>query len=85
MLIISDTSTLEESLNTTSPRTNIMLITFIQMFGCVDIILLFAYVAVSIYDRKGLDKEPGHKFPTYRAPYENIEVVSFFRSSSGMN
>lgn len=55
------------------------------MFGCVDIILLFAYVAVSIYDRKGLDKEPGHKFPKNRAAYENIEVVSFFRSSSGMN
>lgn len=51
----------------------------------MDIILLFVYVVVSIYDWKGLDKEFGYKFFIYCVLYENIEVVFFFRFLLGMN
>lgn len=65
-----------------------ILLLFIIIIGCVDIILLCAYLALCIYDRTGQEKtmdkgSPRPNFPGPSTAYENIEFASF--SVSEMN
>lgn len=59
-----------------------ILLLFIKIIGCVDIILLCAYLAVCIHDRSGQEKtmdiaSPRPNFPGRNTAYENIEFASF--------
>lgn len=69
-------------------KTNKLLLLFIRIFGCVDIVMLSAYIAVCIYDRRGKDEivdfvSPGLNCPGRSAMYENIEIGLF--STAGIN
>lgn len=62
---------------TTPPRTNKLLLLFIRIFGCVDIVMLSAYIVVCIIDQREKDKTvdfvyPGLDCPEHSAMYENI-------------
>lgn len=59
-----------------------MLILFIQIIGCFDILFLFANLALCIYDRKGQEKTtdflpPCSNLPQQNSTYENIESNFF--------
>lgn len=68
--------------NLKQPKSKEILLLFITIFGCVDIILLCAYLAVCIHDRSGQEKtmeisSPRPNFPGLNTAYENIEFASF--------
>lgn len=70
------------------PNSKEILLLFIKIIGCVDIILLCAYLALCIHDRTGQEKtmdsgSPRPNFPGRSTAYENIEFASF--SVSEMN
>lgn len=74
--------------NLIKPNPNEILLLFIIIIGCVDIILLCAYLALCIHDRTGQDKTMDRaslrpNFPGRSTAYENIEFASF--SVSEMN
>lgn len=87
------TSFLGQSLGATmsnliQPNPNEIVLLFIKIIGCVDIILLCAYLALCIHDRTGQDKTMDTaslrpNFPGRSTAYENIEFASF--SVSEMN
>lgn len=64
-------------------NTNQILLFFIALVGCIDIILLSAYVILCIHDQRRRQKEikfsaPGQQSSGRCTAYENIEFVSFF-------
>lgn len=68
-------STLEQS------KSNILLL-FIRIVGCLDIMLLCAYLILCIHDRAGQETtidivSSRPNFPGRNTAYENIEVASF--------
>lgn len=70
------------------PESKENLLLFIKIIGCVDILLLCAYLVVCIHDRTGQEKamdiaSPRPNFPGRSTAYENIEVASI--SVSGIN
>lgn len=74
--------------NLIHPKSKEILLPFIQIIGCVDIILLCAYLALCIHDRTGQEKTMDTSSPRQHVPgrstaYENIEFASF--SVSEMN
>lgn len=74
--------------NLIHPKSKEILLLFITIIGCVDIILLCAYLALCIHDRTGQEKTldtstPRPNFPGRSTAYENIEFASF--SVSEMN
>lgn len=74
--------------NLIKPKSKEILLLFIKIIGCVDIILLCAYLALCIHDRTGQEKtmdsgSPRPNFPGRSTAYENIEFASF--SVSEMN
>lgn len=74
--------------NLIQPNPNEIVLLFIKIIGCVDIILLCAYLALCIHDRTGQDKTMDtsslrQNFPGRSTAYENIEFASF--SVSEMN
>lgn len=82
---ITETFTFRQSDNKSLSETNQMLLFLIQIFGCIDIILLSAYVVMCIHDRKRRATEaiflsPGQQSSGRSTAYENIEVVSFLSS-----
>lgn len=63
-------------------NTNQTLLFFIALFGCIDIILLTAYVIICIHDQRRRQKKTklssrGQQSIGRTTAYENIEVVSF--------
>lgn len=79
---ITETFTFGQSLSKSSSETKLILIFLIKMVGCIDIILLSAYVVICIHDRKRRATEtkfssPGQQSSGRSIAYENIEVVSF--------
>lgn len=59
-----------------------LLLLFIRIIGCLDIMLLCAYLTLCIHDRAGEEKtidivSPRPNFPGRSTDYENIEVASF--------
>lgn len=86
------TLTTGQSLETTMPKSmqpkSIEILLFIRIIGCLDILLLCAYLAVCIHDRTGQEKamdiaSARSYFSRRGAAYENIEVASF--SVSGIS
>lgn len=74
--------------NLIHPKSEKILLLFITIIGCVDIILLCAYLALCIHDQTGQEKtmdtsSPRPNFPGRSTAYENIEFASF--SVSEMN
>lgn len=70
------------------PKSKNLLLLFIQIIGCLDIMLSCAYLTLCIHDRAGQEKtmdmaSPRPNFPGHNTAYENIEVASF--SVSGNN
>lgn len=75
--MMAENSTDSKKLKSTD---NDILLSFITFFGCVDLVLLFLYCAVSIYDRKTkktIDTHPIVFIPN--RVYENIEI-DYFRA-----
>lgn len=60
-----------------SSNTNELLLLLIQIIGCLDIVFLFANLALCIYDRKGQEKAtdflPPSNLHQQSSTYENIE------------
>lgn len=61
---------------------SIEILLFIRIIGCLDILLLCAYLAVCIHDRTGREKtidiaSTRSNFPGRSTAYENIEFASF--------
>lgn len=59
-------------------KTNEMLLLFIRIIGCLDILLLFSYMTVCIFDRLGQERTDDFVLPSLNVPqhstvYENIE------------
>lgn len=59
-------------------ETNEMLLLFIRIIGCLDILFLSAYLAVCIYDRTGHESTtdfapPDSNLPQHSTMYENID------------
>lgn len=59
-----------------------ILLLFIRIIGCLDIMLLCAYLTLCIHDRAGQEKtidvvSSRPNFPGGSTAYENIEVASF--------
>lgn len=59
-------------------NTNEMLLLFIRIIGCLDILFLSAYLALCIYDRTQQEKTidflpPSSNLPQHSTTYENIE------------
>lgn len=59
-----------------------ILLLFIRIIGCLDIMLLCAYLTLCIHDRAGQEKtidivSSRPNFPGRSTAYENIEVASF--------
>lgn len=87
------TSISRQSLGTTmsnvmQPNSKEILLLFIKIISCVDIILLCTYLALCIHDRTGQQKtmdtaSPRPNVPRRSTAYENIEFASF--SVSEMN
>lgn len=78
---ITETFTSVKSLS--KAKTNQILLIFIAMVGCIDIILLSAYVIICMHDQRRRQKEtkfssPGQQSYGRSTAYENIENVSFF-------
>lgn len=74
--------------NSIQPKSEEILLLFITIIGCVDIILLCGYLALCVHDRTGQEKTmdtstPRPNFPGRSTAYENIEFASF--SVSEMN
>lgn len=70
------------------PEPKNLLLLFIQIIGCLDIMLSCAYLTLCIHDRAGQERtlditSPRPNFPRRNTAYENIEVASF--SVSGNN
>lgn len=68
--------------NFMQPKSKEILLLFITIIGCVDIILLCAYLALCIHDRTGQEKTTDTassrpNFPGRNTAYENIEFASF--------
>lgn len=64
-----------------------MLLLFIRIIGCLDILLLSSYLAVCIFDRPGQEKTdasvpPSLNLPQHSTVYENIEDDLFPTSGS---
>lgn len=64
-------------------KTNLILLFFIALVGCIDIILLSVYVILCIHDQRRRQKEskfsaPGQQSSGRSTAYENIEFVSVF-------
>lgn len=78
-----------QTLGTTEqPKSKNLLLLFIQIIGCLDIMLSCAYLTLCIHDRAGQEKtmdmaSPRPNCPGHNTAYENIEVASF--SVSGNN
>lgn len=77
-----ETTFQENVTNYKQPKSKNLLLLFIRIIGCLDIILLCAYLTLCIYDRAGQEKtmdvaSPRLNFPGRSAAYENIEVASF--------
>lgn len=67
----------------TSGKSARILLLFIAMIGCIDIILLTAYVIICIRDQRRRQKKTkfssrGQQSMGRSTAYENIEVVSHF-------
>lgn len=80
-----NTFTLGKSLGKSKPVTGEMLLLFIRIIGCLDIIFLSAYLAVCIYDRKGQETTTDFvplslNSPQHSTVYENIEDDLFSAS-----
>lgn len=74
--------------NTKPSKSNEMLLLFIRIIGCLDILLLSVHLAVCIYDQTGQEKtvnvvSPSLNLPQQNTMYENIEDNLF--SASGRN
>lgn len=59
-------------------KTNEMLLFFIRIIGCLDILLLSSYMTVCIFDRLGQERTDDFVLPSLNVPqhstvYENIE------------
>lgn len=85
---ISGTSLGTTMSNLILPNSEEILLLFIKIIGCVDIILFCVYLALCIHDRTGQEKtmdtaSPRPNFPGRSNAYENIEFASF--SVSEMN
>lgn len=77
----------DKSITKPSKR-NEMLLLFIRIIGCLDILLLSSYLALCIFDRSGQGKTedfvlPSLNLPQHSTVYENIEGDLF--STSGSN
>lgn len=71
--------------NNQRPNTvNTKIIMCIQIFGCVDIFLIFSYLALCLYDRQhrtiGMERTYNN-VPGNNSTYENAEI--FFISATG--
>lgn len=67
---------------TKPPKTNEMLLLFIRIIGCFDILLLSSYLAVCIFDRPGQEKTDDFvplslHLPQHSAVYEILRLIYF--------
>lgn len=77
------TETVTSGKTPSKSNTKQILLLFIAMIGCIDIILLAAYVIICIRDQRRRQKKTkfssrGQQSIGRSTAYENIEVVSLF-------